>query len=156
MSRIKGIEILDEMFPSSPDPDDLEKKELLADPGPAGKNPKKKDGPPAAKKQVTKGEDKGEPPASGRPMRLKRAIKQKEKEPGEKENLEPAAEDEFFTVVVKPTFKDTHRQDNVWLENPLHEELFKIFENRPKGFKTEFYNRALWFAVKRYKEVNNR
>lgn len=162
-SKIKGIDVLDEMFPNSPEPENPEQREPTGDPGLAAAETEEKIIPPA-KGAAEEEKGKNDLLASVQAKKVQKVLKKKETEKKQMSGSEAqivAGEEEpegegFFTVAVKPTFKDTHRQDNIWLENGLYEDLFKIFENRPKGFKTEFYNKALQFAVKRYKEVNNR
>ena len=65
-------------------------------------------------------------------------------------------DDEFFDLPVKSKFNERYTQANVWLKNEILDDLNTIFKNTPKGFKTEFYNNALAFYIKNYKQRLNK
>jgi hypothetical protein len=82
-----------------------------------------------------------------------KGILKENKKVEKKDKSDEKKELDYFVVRQKKSFRDTHSQQNFWLENDLKEELENIFKGRQKGFKTEFYNAALRFAVKRYREL---
>lgn len=176
LSNIPGLDDLDEMFPTGPrtkkgsdKKGENKVKEKDKKPAAAQKTasvkkekddqepqknepvvelPDKKD--PAEKKETTKKDmPQKEQPEKEQPEKKQPEKEQpEEKSPEERQQIE---EDSFFVVPKKALFTETHSQENIWLQNDIKAELDEIFKNKPKGFKTKFYNAALRFAVKKYK-----
>ncbi|AVX40813.1 hypothetical protein CTH_10049 (plasmid) [Carboxydocella thermautotrophica] len=148
MSKIQGLDDLDLMFPTAPK--EIEDKKPKED---SKKQELKQQEPPKKKEQ----EKTATPKPAPKEQAEKKAKNQKQEKKEAEVKVEQVQEqteqnDGFFVVPKRAKFVETHSQENIWLENELKAELDKIFEGKPKGFKTQFYNAALWFAVKKYKD----
>lgn len=169
MSKIQGLDDIDEMFPTGPrtkkgSDKKGENKVKGKDKKPAATQnavsvkKEKDDHEPDKNEQVIEPPDKKEPAEKKEPPEKElpeNELPEKEQTEGEspEENLgeQQIEEDSFFVVPKKALFTETHSQENIWLQNDIKAELDEIFKNKPKGFKTKFYNAALRFAVKKYK-----
>lgn len=157
MSKVTGLDELDEMFPSSPPLKNEEggQKKTKAEVKDGKKEPSKKQD--QTKGKASKPEDEKtkvlkEEPQKKEQQREKDIIEGSPSTDDTKRDLDKVTEDTFSVEEKKLMFIERHKQENLWLENELKEQLDEICKDKPKGFKTQFFNTALKFAVARYKE----